>query len=243
MIDRESLVDFLREQAKSAAGADSNNPIERMIADAIAAAAETFANQIERGNDLTPAKPKATIADLLALHDLDLGALAHAAGVIGDDLDDGDTKVLCDKYSSVNDWHELVADVLPSHAATWDARQSASLGAKVRAALSVPTSKAATPRVLQSADEAPCGSVLMCKKDGSISMRFPSGRGWHIIATAPTEPTRRPGWQWHEHDIKGPVTVLAEGLTEAECRHLHLSGLSSADALTWCEDRARLLAK
>ena len=39
MTDRESIVAYLRAQAKSAAGADSNDPIERMIADAIAAAA------------------------------------------------------------------------------------------------------------------------------------------------------------------------------------------------------------
>ena len=75
------------------------------------------------------------------------------------------------------------------------------LGAKVRAALSAPT------------------TVTIC---------YPDGRGWHIYATA-LETTRK-GWLW-----SGPVTIIAEGLTEAECRHL--SGLSAADALAWCEQR------
>ena len=57
MIDRESIVDFLRAQAKSAAGADSNNPIERVTACAVAAAAETFANHI----DVTRYLPTSTL--------------------------------------------------------------------------------------------------------------------------------------------------------------------------------------
>ena len=130
MTDRESIVAFIKQKIEAA---DTVSIV----------ACQNLLAEIERCADLKPAKPKATIADLLALHDLDLGALAHVAGVIGDDLDDGDVRALCDKYQSVNDWHELVADVLPSHAATWDARQFSALGAKVRAALSAPTIKVA----------------------------------------------------------------------------------------------------
>jgi len=42
-------------------------------------------------------------------------------------------------------------------------------------------------------------------------------------------------WHWRYHDIKGSVTLIAEGLTEAECRHI--SGLPAADAIAWCERR------
>ena len=150
-----------------------------------------LAAQIERGDDIIPAKPKTTIADLLALHDLDLGA-----------------------------WLE-------------DLRTLSALGAKVRAALSAPTIKVATPRVLQSADEAPRGSLVRPDDDHPVTICYPDGRGWHIYATA--LPETRKGWLWKEHGISGPVTIIAEGLTEAECRHL--SGLSDADALAWCEQR------
>lgn len=237
MTDRESIVAYLRLQAKSASGGDSNDTVERVAHAATAAACQSLADQIERGVDLIPVKPRATIADLLALHDLDLGALAHAAGIIGDDLDDGDVKALCDKHSSVNDWHELVADIIPSTAATWDARQLAALGAKVRAALSAPTIKVATPRVLQSADEAPRGSLVRHSYN-RLAVRWPDGKGWHLNFDGTT--TKPPSleycltWDWAPV-MYGPVAIIAEGLTEAECRHL--SGLSVADALAWCEKR------
>ena len=222
--DRASIVAFLRKHSTRFTAVEAND----------------LADMIERGDDLAPVKPKATIADLLALHDLDLGALTHVAGVIGDDLDDGDVRALCDKYQSVNDWHELVADVLPSHAATWDARQFSALGAKVRAALSAPTIKVAMPRVLQSADEAPCGSLMQCNK-GVVLLRLWDGTGWRVDFTGALH-KHACGWTWT--DSQGRVSgarLIAEGLTETECRHL--SGLSAADAIAWCERRARLLAK
>ena len=90
-------------------------------------------------------KPKATIADLLTLHDLDIGTLAYRCGV----SDHGEAFVLrlndvcVDKMMSaffeIKDWHECVADELPKRAATWTARALAALGAKVRAVLSRPT--------------------------------------------------------------------------------------------------------
>ena len=43
------------------------------------------------------------------------------------------------------------------------------------------------------------------------------------------------GWGWDRSCVRGPITVIAEGLTESECRHL--SGLSAADAIAWCEAR------
>ena len=230
MTDRESIVADLRRMAD-----DSQENRETFSPRALRELAERF----ERGDDMKPAKPKATIADLLALHDLDLGALAHVTGVIGDDIDDGDAMALCDKYQSVSDWHELVADVLPSIAAAFDARQFAALGAKVRAALSAPTIKVATPRVLQSADEAPCGALMVPNdKDYPVTLHYPNGRGCHIYSN---HASFRGTWLFGKHEIVGPVTVIAEGLTEPECRHL--SGLTAADAVAWCEDRARLLAK
>lgn len=49
------------------------------------------------------------------------------------------------------------------------------------------------------------------------------------------------GWFWTQaygspgNACDFPARLIAEGLTEAECRHL--SGLSAADALAWCEKR------
>lgn len=230
MTDRESIVADLRRMAD-----DSQENRETFSPRALRELAERF----ERGDDMKPAKPKATIADLLALHDLDLGALAHVTGVIGDDIDDGDAMALCDKYQSVSDWHELVADVLPSIAAAFDARQFAALGAKVRAALSAPTIKVATPRVLQSAAEAPCGSLVK-DRDDDITLRFTDGYGQHLGA----KPRAYGAVIWScktmSPCIFKPITLIAEGLTEAECRHL--SGLSAADALVWCEARDKACA-
>lgn len=241
--DRHSIVTFL----SNLAGSFDKGPERDLV--------YTLVTQIQRGDDITPAKPKATIADILALHDLDLGALAHVAGVIGDDLDDGDVRALCEKYQSVNDWHELVAGVLPSSAATFAARQFSALaarqfsalGAKVRAALSAPTIKVATPRVLQSADEAPCGALIKDVSDGNYTLRLVDGRGFHVRrysgAGVDSLPVRGGGaWLWAGsiRNIRGAVEVIAEGLTEAECRHL--SGLSAADALAWCKARDKACA-
>jgi len=158
-------VDFLRAQAKSAAGADSNNPIERVAACAVAAAAETFANQIERGNDLTLRRLASLDVGgldlakqvLLALHDLDLGALAHKVGVTGEGFTTEAATAMCETFITDDDArfdmvynYERRSDSVDVEAC----RQFAALGAKVRAALSATTIKAATPRVLQSADEA-----------------------------------------------------------------------------------------
>lgn len=92
------------------------------------------------------------------------------------------------------------------------------------------TTKPTAPRVLQSADEAPCGSLLKPKR-GWATLRFPSGSGFELGPGS----VRR-GHDWAFHSLGGPVEVLAEGLTEAECRHL--SGLSAAEAIAWCEARA-----
>lgn len=93
-----------------------------------------------------------------------------------------------------------------------------------------------TPRTLQSADEAPCGSLLQPDNlDQPLTLRMPSGRGYHLGYVTNRGMEDRPGWRWHEHDLRGPCTLLADGLTETECRHL--SGLSAADAIAWCEAR------
>lgn len=237
MTDRESIVAMLRKQAKEARvlAAQPCDMASQISRAALGAAAETFADQIERGDDLIPAKPKATIADLLALHDLDLGALAHKVGVTGEGFTTAQAETLCAQVDRAPVDEDFVRDVAQRMDGGWleDLRTLAGLGAKVRAALSAPTIKVATPRVLQSADEAPRGSLVRPDDDHPVTICYPDGRGWHIYATA-LEATRK-GWLWKEHGISGPVTIIAEGLTEAECRHL--SGLSAADALAWCEKR------
>ena len=195
-----------------------------------------LAAQIERGDDIITAKPKTTIADLLALHDLDLGALAHKVGVTGDGFTTAHSLLLLGSYTRCDDdYLTMATDAVYAMDGGWMecARRLGALGAKVRAALSAPTIKVATPRVLQSADEAPRGSLVRPDDDHPVTICYPDGRGWHIYATA--LPETRKGWLWKEHGISGPVTIIAEGLTEAECRHL--SGLSDADALAWCEQR------
>ena len=123
-----------------------------------------LAAQIERGDDIITAKPKTTIADLLALHDLDLGALAHKVGVTGDGFTTAHSLLLLGSYTRCDDdCLTMATDAAYAMDGGWMecARRLGALGAKVRAA--------------------------------------------------------------------------AEGLTEAECRHL--SGLSAADALAWCQNR------
>ena len=92
------------------------------------------------------------------------------------------------------------------------------------------------PRVLTSADEAPCGSLINPKWNGQhVTVRLPSGRGWHLAEMGGSGMSERPGWRWDEHGISGSVTLIAENLTETECRHL--SGMSRDDAIAWCSTR------
>ncbi len=236
MTDRvSSIIALIASEANRldvAAVASAFGSMARSSASSNARALRTVIAKIERGDDLIPAKPKTTIADLLALHDLDLGALAHKVGVTGDGLT---TDALCAQVDMAHVDEDFVRDVAQQMDGGWleDLRTLSTLGAKIRAALSAPTIKVATPRVLQSADEAPRGSLVRPDDDHPVTICYPDGRGWHIYATA-LETTRK-GWLWKEHGISGPVTIIAEGLTEAECRHL--SGLSVADALAWCEKR------
>jgi hypothetical protein len=90
-----------------------------------------------------------------------------------------------------------------------------------------------TKTILASADETPLGAVILSKND-PLTIRYPDGRGWHLLSTACA--TTRKGWLWREHDITGPVQVLAEGLSDDECHAL--SGMSAAEAVLWCERRA-----
>lgn len=194
-----------------------------------------LAAQIERGDDIITAKPKTTIADLLALHDLDLGALAHKVGVTGDGFTTAHSLLLLGSYTRCDDdYLTMATDAVYAMDGGWMecARRLGALGAKVRAALSAPTIKVATPRVLQSADEAPCGSLLV-QTTVSGALRLWNGREWNLDCGGGLLETDN-GRHWGP-DLKGPVTLIADGLTEDECRHL--SGLSVADALAWCEQR------
>lgn len=194
MTDRESIVTYLKREADNIKEDDGPPGCNDMKA-AMRTAYRSIAYQIERGDDLKPVKPKeATIADLLTLHDLDLGALAHKTSATGEDLATVQVEMLCDGFTADRDAlatmvrAAIMADDSPL--ASESAQNVAALGAKVRAALSALMAVGValpTPRILQSADEAPCG-----------------------------------------------------GLTEAECRHL--SGLSAADALVWCEARDKACA-
>lgn len=150
MTDRESIVAFIKQKIEAA---DTVSIV----------ACQNLLAEIERCADLKPAKPKATIADLLALHDLDLGALAHKVGVTGDGFTTAQADALCGAYTADDvDRFDMVfglarrSESVPAEAC----REIATRGALLRAALSAPTIKVATPRVLQSADEAPCGSLM-----------------------------------------------------------------------------------
>lgn len=148
--DRHSIVTFL----SNLAGSFDKGPERDLV--------YTLVTQIQRGDDITPAKPKATIADLLALHDLDLGALAHKVGVTGEGFTTAQADALCAHVSDhpmSEDFVRKAAQEMPGGLLE-DLRTMSALGAKVRTVLSAPTIKVATPRVLQSADEAPCGSLM-----------------------------------------------------------------------------------
>jgi len=197
----------------------------------------TLVTQIQRGDDLIPAKPKTTISDLLALHDLDLGALAHKVGVTGEGITTAQVDGLCEQVDRAPVGHDFVYSVAYEMPGGWleDLRTLSALGAKVRAALSAPTSKVAAPRVLQSADDAPCGSLWQVIGDPQrLVMRLPDGRGWGMALNP--GPRFTDGWVWDSFaHLDFPARLIADVLTEAECRHL--SGLSAADALAWCEQR------
>jgi len=96
---------------------------------------------------------------------------------------------------------------------------------------------ASAPRILQSADEAPCGSLIAPLSDlANVILRWPSGEGFIMVEATHRAWCPSDGWEWsacEDHDF--PAHLIAEGLTEAECRHL--SGLSATDALAWCEAR------
>ncbi len=150
MTDRESIVAFIKQKIEAA---DTVSIV----------ACQNLLAEIERCADLKPAKPKATIADLLALHDLDLGALAHKVGVSGGNFTTAHLLLLLGAYTRCDDDYTTAAtDAGYAMDGGWMkcARKLAATGAKVRAALSAPTIKVATPRVLQSADEAPCGALM-----------------------------------------------------------------------------------
>lgn len=101
---------------------------------------------------------------------------------------------------------------------------------------------ASTPRILQSADEAPCGSLIAPLSDlANVILRWPSGEGFIMVEATHRAWCPSDGWEWsacEDHDF--PAHLIAEGLTEAECRHL--SGLSAQKAITWCKTRALLIA-
>lgn len=251
MTDRESIVAFIRKLSTDTAALVAASDLEGKVARAaLGAACKTIADQIERGEDLIPAKPKATIADLLTLHDLDLGALAHKVGVTGEGFTTAQADALCGAYTADDeDRFDMVfglarrSESVPAEAC----REIATRGALLRAALSAPTIKVATPRVLQSADEAPCGALIKDVSDGNYTLRLVDGRGFHVRrysgAGVDSLPVRGGGaWLWAGsiRNIRGAVEVIAEGLTEAECRHL--SGLSAADALAWCKARDKACA-
>ena len=160
--DRASIVAFLRKQAEQAdREAAPFTGDTRRWSKWHAQQIGSFADQIERGDDLIPAKPKATIADLLTLHDLDLGALAHKVGVTGEGFTTAHSESLCGGFIAESRMDAVTWNEMCNMAGDWGAvaRQLAAIGAKVRTAMSAPTIKVATPRVLQSADEAPCGSL------------------------------------------------------------------------------------
>ena len=236
--DRQSIVTFL----SNIAAAFDKGPERDLV--------YSLVTQINRGDDITPAKPKATIADLLALHDLDLGALAHKVGVSGGNFTTAHLLLLLGAYTRCDDDYTTAAtDAEYAMDGGWMkcARKLAATGAKVRAALSAPTIKVATPRVLQSADEAPCGALIKDVSDGNYTLRLVDGRGFHVRrysgAGVDSLPVRGGGaWLWAGsiRNIRGAVEVIAEGLTEAECRHL--SSLTAADALAWCEARDKACA-
>lgn len=237
MTDRESIVAMLRKQAKEAHEL-ATKPCDadgRLSLLSLVAAAETLADQIERCDDLKPAKPKATIADLLALHDLDLGALAHKTSVTGEDLATAQVEMLCDGFTADRDaLTTMVREAIianDSPLVSESAQNVAAIGAKVRAALP-------TPRILQSADEAPCGSLMRCKNN-SLLLRLWDGTGWVLGSTGALIYADN-GWLWSDLDWVRGASLIVEGLTEAECRHL--SSLSAADALVWCEARDKACA-
>jgi len=94
---------------------------------------------------------------------------------------------------------------------------------------------ASAPRILQSADEAPCGSLCqVIANPDRVVMRIHTDRGWGMGPSVGGG--FRDGWVWDDFSaLDFPARLIAEGLTEAECRHL--SGLSAQEAIAWCAAR------
>ncbi len=130
MTDRESIVAFIKQKIEAA---DTVSIV----------ACQNLLAEIERCADLKPAKPKATIADLLALHDLDLGALAHKVGVTGEGFTTAHSESLCGGFIAESRMDAVTWNEMCNMAGDWGAvaRQLAAIGAKVRTAMSAPTIK------------------------------------------------------------------------------------------------------
>lgn len=88
------------------------------------------------------------------------------------------------------------------------------------------------PRDLQSAADAPCGSLIT----GVMAVvRFPDGTGWHLFDSGTSGPDQlEMGWPWSSLD-KFPASVLAQDLTKEEC--LLLASMNTAEAVAWCSAR------
>ena len=129
-----------------------------------------------------------------------------------------------------NDIADELDAMFKSDCCDWDLVREA---ARVLRICQATATKPTTPRILQSADEAPCGSLLS-QASVSGALRLWNGREWNLDCGGGLSETDN-GRHWGP-DLKGPVTLIAEGLTEAECRHL--SGLSATDAVAWCSARA-----
>ena len=202
------------------------------------------------GDTITPSptnpapvhESKLDVSQLRTLHDLDLGALAHTAGVDGETLTDEALRALCKAFTTDEDnlCHKA-REALHAVDANWteSCRIVSARGAKIRAALPtevVMPAPVAKRRVLASADEAPRGSLV--RSPDTMALRLPDGTGWHGALDGDGEAmeVNEVGWGWSMHGLGSPVEVIAEGLTDAECRTL--SGMSGPDAVAWCEARA-----
>jgi polyhydroxyalkanoate synthesis regulator phasin len=88
------------------------------------------------------------------------------------------------------------------------------------------------PRDLQSAADAPCGSLIT---HTSAVVRFPDGTGWYLFNSGTSGPDPlEMGWSWPPPD-KSPASVLAMNLTKEEC--LLLANMNIAEAVAWCSAR------
>jgi len=129
-----------------------------------------------------------------------------------------------------NDIADELDAMFKSDRCDWDLVREA---ARVLRLCQAPATKPTAPRILQSPDEAPCGSLLI-QTAVSGALRLWNGRAWNLECGGGLPETSN----GHKGppELDDPVTLIAEGLTEPECRHL--SGLSVADAIAWCSARA-----